>query len=133
QVPSGQSGHISQHRHSEGPQSATRSGVMVGNGLGSCLRNESHRRNRADIEASNIALSTHIEAAEGRNFIGNSLLGARRNGDQGRWAGRSGGPVRGDISDSKVRANHVAVLLHRMEVLHIKNGGNTFYFVVNVR
>src|SRR5580704_9149060 len=94
---------------------------MIGNRLCSGLGNKSHRRNGANIEATEVAFSTHVETAKGGNRVLGRFRSTWRNGDQRRRTGGSGAPVGGDISGGEMQTNNIPVLANGMEVFEIEN------------
>src|ERR1700675_5009655 len=106
QIAPGKRGRVGEHRDGEAPDRATRGGIVKGNRLRRCHRNEGDLRDGANIKPAKVVLATHVETAERRNFL----------------AAKSGGVRAGEM-----QAQYVAVLVHRAEHRIRKHVGNGVY------
>src|SRR5712664_1060723 len=96
---------VAHQRHADGPrgrltESIQASCARVSELLDRGRRNESDRRDRANIKTADVGLSAHVEAAV---------------------RGRFPAAVTGDERTRSVKSQNVAVFVHRMEVLPIEN------------
>src|SRR4029077_2491384 len=102
-VPAGQGSHISEHRNGKRTHGSARRRIVIRNSLRSRFRNECHRRNGTDVEATDIALSPHVKPAERGYFFA-------------RKAGR--------VRRAEMKTYNIAALSNGMEIFHVEDIGN---------
>src|SRR5215469_2238519 len=105
EVPARQGRGIDQGRYRKMSHATAAARIVIGDRRGGLFRNKRDRGNGANVVAADVALATHVEAAEGRNFLSAVARGVRR---------------------AEVQPDDIAVLVDRVEVLRIDYVGNGF-------